>query len=250
MYGRACAPCHGDGDGRGPSAAGLQPPATDLGRGVFKFGWVVDGMPREEDLRRIIRDGLAGTAMTGWDLPDREMGPLVAYLRSLAPAAWAEGEGTPVTPPADPWAPDRLAAAVARGEEVYHGVAQCFSCHPAYVERSRVLALRGGAGLRDRLHDSIPPAPDPLSPGSAGSTPPDFTFHTLRSPRPATRSADLYRVIAAGVPGTAMATWEGALPPEDLWALAHYVESLGALRGSPAAATLRERLLAADVAPP
>jgi mono/diheme cytochrome c family protein len=37
---------------------------------------------------------------------------------------------------------------------------------------------------------------------------------------------DIYRVIAAGVGGTAMPTWDGALEPEKLWAMAIYVQSL------------------------
>jgi len=40
------------------------------------------------------------------------------------------------------------------------------------------------------------------------------------------RAADLYRSIAAGLGGTAMPTWKGALPEADLWALVHYVDAL------------------------
>jgi hypothetical protein len=55
---------------------------------------------------------------------------------------------------------------------------------------------------------------------------PDFARDQLRSVRPRSRLADLHRAVAAGVGGTAMPTWKGALPEEDLWALAHYVASL------------------------
>jgi hypothetical protein len=71
--------------------------------------------------------------------------------------------------------------------------------------------------------------------------PPDFTFTPLRSGGSA---AELCRVIAAGVGGTAMPTWKNVLPDADLWAMAHYVKSLADLRDTPKATALREALLA------
>jgi len=70
--------------------------------------------------------------------------------------------------------------------------------------------------------------------------PPDFTFNVMRSGE---KVADIARTIAAGVGGTAMPTWKGVLPDDDLWAMAHYVASLIALRGSPAADALHARLM-------
>ena len=40
-----------------------------------------------------------------------------------------------------------------------------------------------------------------------------------------------------------MPTWKNVLPEPDLWALAHYVGSLVALRGRPEADTLQRSLL-------
>jgi mono/diheme cytochrome c family protein len=37
-------------------------------------------------------------------------------------------------------------------------------------------------------------------------------------------------VVGAGVGGTAMPTWKGALREEDLWAVARYVEGVAAQR--------------------
>ena len=42
----------------------------------------------------------------------------------------------------DPWV-GRLAEAKRRGEEVYHGVAQCHGCHPGYVTPDRLREIRG-----------------------------------------------------------------------------------------------------------
>ena len=62
----------------------------------------------------------------------------------------------------------------------------------------------------------------------------DFRDGRLRSVRPDSRAGDLYRAIAAGLGGTAMPTWKGALPEDDLWALVHYVDQLS--RGAPTSA--------------
>jgi hypothetical protein len=40
-----------------------------------------------------------------------------------------------------------------------------------------------------------------------------------------------------------MPTWKNVLPDPDLWAMAYYVRSLVALRGTPEAAALQRRLL-------
>ena len=69
--------------------------------------------------------------------------------------------------------------------------------------------------------------------------PPDFTFNELRG---GAELPEIYRVISSGVGGTAMPTWKNVLPEADLWAMAHYVRSLAALRGTPAAAALAATL--------
>jgi mono/diheme cytochrome c family protein len=69
--------------------------------------------------------------------------------------------------------------------------------------------------------------------------PPDFTFHPLRS---GSELPDLYRTIAAGIGGTAMPTWKGALDEQQLWALAYYVRSLARLRGTAQALELMRQL--------
>src|SRR5689334_21836146 len=79
-----CRACHGDnGDGNGPAAFGLRPPPRDFTNAMFKFGWVVDGMPHDEDLRRIVHDGLHGTAMLTWQIPDSELDPILAYIKTF-----------------------------------------------------------------------------------------------------------------------------------------------------------------------
>ena len=64
LYRRHCAHCHGiSGDGRGPTAGILNPYPRDYRKGLFKFkGTQYAAKPTHEDLRRIVSDGIPGTA--------------------------------------------------------------------------------------------------------------------------------------------------------------------------------------------
>jgi mono/diheme cytochrome c family protein len=259
-----CRACHGDnGDGTGPAAAGYRPPPRDFTSGLFKFAAVASGgLPRDDDLRRSVRYGLHGTAMLAWDVDDSDLDAILQYLKTFSPRWKDEEPGEAIVPSADPWGPEHASEAIARGSKVYHAVAQCSSCHPAYETRQSIdqasRELNGGraASFRSDLYAAEAKDSDYLdkySPAPDGGwvrlklLAPDFLFNQLRSVRDlgdqASASADLYRVIAAGIGGTAMPQWQGALPEADLWALVYYVRSLALLRDTPGAAHLRERLV-------
>lgn len=222
-----CVSCHGvDGDGRGPAAVGLVPAPRDLRRGEFKFASVPAGrLPTDADLARTVGGGLPGTAMLpAQDVGARTLDDLVQYLKTFSPR-WVErrpGEPIPISP--DPWGVTRAREAAARGSKVYHALAQCASCHPAYAGAEEIRA----ANL-EFLGRDVPPRPDATFPVAKESAwgapawPPDFRRDALRAGE---TLPDLYRTIAAGVGGTAMPTWKGALSEDDLWALAYYVRSL------------------------
>jgi mono/diheme cytochrome c family protein len=251
-YVQYCRACHGDkGDGKGPAAKGLRPPPRDFTLGVFKFAAVQGGMlPNDEDLERIVRSGLHGTAMLAWDgVPEHKVREIVQYLKTFSPRWKEEEPGEAIQPTPDPWA-GREADAVARGRKLYHGLAQCLSCHPAYASKAFISQaakeLTGNAtsSFREDMYGAV------LTDSDYGVKllPPDFVRTELRSVRPEHRKEDLYRVIASGVGGTAMPTWQGSLPEEDLWALVHFVDSLVALKGTDAARRLAEESQAADAA--
>jgi len=253
-YVHYCRPCHGDqGDGAGQSAAGLDPPPRDLRLGAYKFAAVAAGqLPNDDDLRRIIKGGLHGTAMLSWDVPDRELDHLIQYIKSFSPRWRTEKPGEAIVLDPDPWtakdnreAPEREAAAIDRGRRVYHGLAQCaVACHPAYATRAEIFAFAQElTGLRvDQFRsDLYDPVPKPSDYGTV-ILPPDFTFHPLRA---GDTTTDIARAVAAGIGGTAMPTWKNVLPDGDLWAMAHYVRSLVALRATAEADRLRTELLAA-----
>jgi mono/diheme cytochrome c family protein len=227
-YMRACRPCHGaDGAGRGPQAVGMEPPPRDLRLGVVAFASVPSGsLWRDEDVVRIVRGGLAGTGMRAWnDVSDDDLAAIVQFVKTLSPRFADEVPAPPVESSPDPWT-GREAEAAARGRAVYHGLARCHACHPADGTDAELLAFARAAG--------VPPVDRPAlrTPALVRSDfgrpllATDLARGPLRSVRPGSRAADLYRAIAAGVGGTGMPSWKGALPEEDLWALVHYVDRI------------------------
>lgn len=86
LYRRHCAHCHGiSGDGRGPTAAILNPYPRDYRTGVFKFkSTFTAAQPTDADLRKTIQDGIPGTAMPAFALlPPDEIDALVEYVKYL-----------------------------------------------------------------------------------------------------------------------------------------------------------------------
>jgi mono/diheme cytochrome c family protein len=245
-----CSACHGvEGDGKGPASIGLRPPPRNFKQGQFKFAAVASGqLPNDEDLMRIVQGGLHGTAMLPWrDVPERDIYDIIQYIKTLSPK-WADKTpGEPVVPGPDPYGPARRADATTRGMKVYHGLAQCLSCHPAYETKQTIEAAAMELSKREATL-----RPDPYYAEMKDSDygyklmPPDFTRDPLRSGETLN---DIYRTIASGIGGTAMPTWKGALPDEDIWAMAYYVRSLIDIRGTPEAEARRERNMASLGAP-
>jgi mono/diheme cytochrome c family protein len=87
LYREHCAHCHGiSGDGAGPTAAFLNPYPRDYRKGQYKFKSTPVGQkPTHEDLKKIVLDGIPGTAMPSFKLlPDLEVEALVDYVKYLS----------------------------------------------------------------------------------------------------------------------------------------------------------------------
>lgn len=87
LYRRHCAVCHGlSGDGAGPTALYQTPYPRDFRQGVFKYKSTYrDTPPTDDDLARLLRHGLGGTAMPSFALlPEDELQSLVEYTKYLA----------------------------------------------------------------------------------------------------------------------------------------------------------------------
>jgi len=99
-YAARCVGCHGA-DARG----------TDQAPGLA--GNRRMGTPSVQKLRDVIRNGIAGTGMPGFDLPARELDALAVFVHSLnSEAAASEVPGDLVA-----------------GEQFFFGKGQCASCH-------------------------------------------------------------------------------------------------------------------------
>jgi cytochrome c oxidase cbb3-type subunit 2 len=245
-YATYCAGCHGErGDGHGPAMRFLDPKPRDFRQGRLKFASVAAGSaPHDEDYLRTINRGLAGTAMPAFPLiPEDEKRALVAYLRTFVEAP--EEPAPVISLPEAPWI-GNADEGIAEGERVYHSAASCHTCHPAYLTRARLAEVMTAAGIpvegdfREDLYEPVPKD----SEWGAPIRPPDFLRDRVKA---GTARRELALTIATGVGGTAMPTWGTALPPEQLWGLAYYVETLVSRRGSRAGAELRQALLTQPV---
>ncbi len=79
LYRTHCARCHGiTGNGRGETAALVEPYPRDYRPGIFKFKSTARGsMPLKSDLARLIKHGIAGSSMVAdYQLPDGTVGQL------------------------------------------------------------------------------------------------------------------------------------------------------------------------------
>jgi mono/diheme cytochrome c family protein len=257
-----CQACHGEkGDGRGPAAPGMRPPPRDFTVGTFKFAGAAAGeLPNDDTLDAIVRDGLDGTPMLPWDITARERRAVVQYIKTFADVWKTQSPGVPIRPDGpDPWR-DRPAEAIALGEKIYHLLgaeldpvtkeprsilAGCNACHPTYLTRVELADLSQRVlGTQSELRpDPHFPARKPSEYGAGDQKidilPTDFLFHPIKN---GARLESLYRSIAAGIGGTAMPQWKGALKDPELWALAHYVRDLASMRGTPRAVSLRGKL--------
>jgi mono/diheme cytochrome c family protein len=232
VYQQHCAYCHGSrGDGNG--VAGLNPKARYFGRDKYKFASTKNAVPTDDDLLRVIRHGIPGSAMPNFDqLSAVEQSALVSHLRVLTKAGLRErfrleaekneedpdwrsiaGRVEKLTEIGDSLTiPIQFAAAtpesIAHGREVY--VKSCISCHGP--------TGRGdGPQVKDLKNDT----PDKGGDGQP-NRPRDLTAGLFKGGREKER---LYARLMLGIPGTPMPA-NNALPTKDIDDLLNYVLSL------------------------
>ena len=63
--------------------------------------------------------------------------------------------------------------------------------------------------------------------GEAGRSliPPPTDLRLSKNFKYGSDSRTIYKVAAYGIEGTAMAPWDGIIPPDEMWAIAYYIES-------------------------
>jgi len=191
------------------------------------------GLPSDEELERIITEGLKGTYMRPWILQPKERHAVIQYIKTFS----REGKGfrskrLKIKPPhiePDPYQDsEQIAAAILEGEMLYHATFQCSSCHPAYASPEK---FKEWDALMRPDH---PEAPVPKWSENYRTVllPPDFKRHQMRAVRSRKTPygsldhnvLDIYRAIAFGLQGP-MPGYEH-LGTDKVWAVAHYVKSL------------------------
>jgi len=210
VFERNCIVCHGArGDGKGEMGIMLQPRPRSFREGMFKFRSTPMGaLPTEADLTRTIRGGLSGTGMGMFThLTDNEVRAVIEYVKSFSrrwrkPGNYADPLNLPL-PPA--WLNDDVQQAkhAAAGKALF--TANCAACHGPNADGKGPVV----GDLKDIWEQLAKPS-------------------DLRKPhlRCGDAPADMYRVLATGLNGTAMLSFEATLTPEQRWEIIAYVFSL------------------------
>ncbi|HJR54267.1 MAG TPA: c-type cytochrome, partial [Gemmatimonadota bacterium] len=210
-YDRWCAGCHGvDGGGDGPGAAMMMPRPRDFTTGRYQIRSTPSGaLPTDEDLTRVILDGMPGTAMPGWrdHFGDSEVQDLVAYLQSFSPFFESQPAPEPVETPSAPGVDE---AALAEGREFYEKI-ECNKCHGE--------AGRGDGPSAPTLED------DDDRPVRAADLTENWFFNGGGSVE------EIHERLVTGLNGTPMPSFQDLIAAEfmtaeQLWRVAQYVRSL------------------------
>lgn len=224
LYAERCALCHGpDGQGDGPAAPSMIPRPRDFVLGQYKYKTTpADQPPSDEDLARVIRDGLHASAMPYFSdiLTEDEITALVEHLKTLSPVFNGPAP-TPLELPAQPAADP---ASLARGAALFQQ--NCIACHG--------IAGQGSVPLTDAKGYPVI---------SRDLTAP-WTFRGGSTPE------DIFRRITTGLAPGPMPSFAETLTETERWDVVNYVTSLarpapwetgGTLAGPGQSASLQTR---------
>jgi mono/diheme cytochrome c family protein len=256
LYRQQCFHCHGaEGGGDGSTSRFLNPRPRDYRPGIFKFiAEQNKAHPRNEDLFRILSEGIYTTAMPSFRrFSDAQLWGLADYVKllsirgeteiltiadydpdvgiqpegllenyKLVVERWRNADRDFVAYEGD--VPEASPERVAHGRELYMSEqgANCVKCHG--------LTGRGdGESVKNNPKDAIDEWGQPILPR-------DLTSGVFRFGR---RPIDIYRRVYAGINGTPMPAHFGmqitekdgtkrTLGEDDVWDLVFYVRSLSA----------------------
>jgi mono/diheme cytochrome c family protein len=207
VYAQNCAACHGlKGDGRGDAAAFLAPRPRNFVQANFRLRSTPPGhLPTDVDLFRAVSMGMPGTPMPPWriNLNEDDRWAVVEYIKTFSPRFANTNEdrhsvvilGTP---------PERNEVALDEGKILFTRMA-CITCHGPMGRGDGLAAV----SLVDDSQMRIKPR--------------DFTKPSAFKSGYSTK--EIARTVLTGFNGTPMVGFHGAIPPQDAWKLAYYVET-------------------------
>jgi DMSO reductase family type II enzyme heme b subunit len=217
VYEQRCAGCHGaSGKGDGPAAELLVPRPRDFTAGKYKIRTAAGPLASDQDLLRIVTEGMPGTSMPAWkSLPERERVAVVAYIKTFAESY----KGAKIETVAVPKEVASSEASLRRGKKMFDAF-ECVKCHGQ--------AGRGdpapGSDLKDDWGQAIRPA----------------NLHHPWTFRGGSERKDVVMRLLTGVAGTPMPAIADSVEDyrksdekdadvreASLWDLANYVRSLG-----------------------
>jgi DMSO reductase family type II enzyme heme b subunit len=210
VYAKRCVGCHGEeGDGSGPAAERLNPPPRDFTLGQYKIKTTGfdDIVPNDEDLFRMIRNGMPGTAMPGWGdlLSEQDMWDLVAYIKTFA--GFEEEKPSQQVD----YGAQALSSAesIEKGKKIFHDGDRCSECHGEDGKGNATKKLKDDDGYRTWPRNLTKP----------------WIFRGSNDPK------DIFTRISTGIAGTQMPSFadpasKKKLSIEERWHVANYVSSL------------------------
>lgn len=207
VYDKRCAWCHGEaGDGKGPAAERLNPPPRDFTSGMYKIKTsAFDEMnPSDEDVLRMINEGMPDSSMPGWKdiLSDQERLDLVAYVKKFAGL-----EGKPAKQVDFSKQVKSSKESIERGKKLF--IDRCAECHGDEGKGDAIKKLKDDLGFRTWPRNLTK----------------KWAFRGSNEPK------DIFARVSVGIPGTQMPSFadpasKKKMTDEERWDIANYVASL------------------------
>ena len=201
-----CYYCHGiKGGGDGPVVPRLDPKPRNFRNADFRFRTTPQGaLPTEDDLFKIISDGVPGSAMPFWKnlLTNQERRQVISYIKTLSDRWEKDGPGKPISASNEPPSTEE---SIAKGKDLYKEF-KCFLCHgdEGRGDGRITKTMRNEWGFQFRARN--------------------FTKGWLFKGGNTTQ--DIFNRISTGLNGTPMGSFAELISDEDRWHLAHFVKSL------------------------
>ncbi|MGL4423729.1 MAG: c-type cytochrome [Gemmataceae bacterium] len=221
-----CSNCHGErGDGNGP--AHVYPPARYFGHEKFKFASTDNGVPTDDDLKRLLQRGIPGSAMPAFpQLNDEEQSAVVAYVRQLSRRGLYERMWQKADADGDEPSPAELLPKADRLMQIGTPIAklESYTAAPGALERGKkhfvaiCATCHGPEGRGDG-----PQVKEMKNENGTPARPRDLTQGVYKG---GAANEHLYARIMLGIPGTPMPSSSKTLQPADTLDLIEYIRSL------------------------